>query len=323
MRNDNLTPEEVAEDRDRFYIYTDYEEQLAMLTHEQIGRAFLALYHYFHTGEKQVQEQEVNMMLSFMTSKLDKDAKYYARKVKERRDKASNAGKASAEARRKRAELAKCYEEICETDDLEQDAEEISTSVNTSALNQPDKEREKEGDREKENDNDKEKEREEDKLNYYYYSSSNSTNDSIVDNCTLIPYGREQYLTTQAEVEKIHALADELLHSYRDKKPTPDDYEKVFAYVHTIAVSEDGEHYGVYSREKADLLRHVFEQAALRSDMSWQYISGIYINYGKNHVSNVEEAIEYEGRWKRKEDTQTAKINEKRPVMEEYFGICL
>ena len=31
MQNDNLTPEEVAEDRDRFYIYTDYEEQLKKL----------------------------------------------------------------------------------------------------------------------------------------------------------------------------------------------------------------------------------------------------------------------------------------------------
>lgn len=321
MRNDDLTPEEVAEDRDRFYIYTDYEEQLAMLSYEQIGRAFMALYHYFHTGEKLVQEQEVNMMLSFMASKLDKDAKYYARKVKERRDKASNAGKASAEARRKRAELAKCYEEICEIDDMEQDVEEISTSVNTSALNQPDKERENEEEKDRDKENDNEKEREEDKLNYYYDSSSNSTNDSIVDKNALIPYGREQYLTTSAEVAKIHALADELMHSYRSKKPTPDDYEKVFGYVHTIAVTEDGEHYGIYSEEKADLLRHVFAEASLRSDMNWQYINGIYINYGKNNVRTVEEAVEYESRWNRKEEQRDMKKTDDRPLPR--FGLCL
>ena len=82
MYNEDKTPEELAEERDRFYIYTSYEEQLNMLTFEQIGRAICALYHYFHTGEKLVQEKEVNMMLSFMTSKLDDDTKHYAQKVK-------------------------------------------------------------------------------------------------------------------------------------------------------------------------------------------------------------------------------------------------
>ena len=163
-----------------------------------------------------------------------------------------------------------------------------------------DKEQDKERDRDKEKDRDKERE-EENKLNYYYYSSSNSTDQSHVDNSALIPYGREQYLTTRAEVEKIHTLADELLHTYRGKKPTPDDYEKVFGYVHTIAVPEDGEHYGIYSREKADLLRHVFEEASLRSDMSWQYINRIYLNYEQYNVNNVKEAIEYEGKWNRGE----------------------
>ena len=225
--------------------------------------------------------------------------------------------------------MAKCYEELCEADDMKRDAEDISTSVNTSALNQPDKDKEKdrenEEERDRENDNDNEKEREEEnKLNYYYYSSSNSTENSTVDNHALIPYGREQYLTTGAEIAKIHALADELLHSYRNKAPTPDDYEKVFGYVHTIAVTQDGEHYGVYSLEKADLLRHVFEQAALRSDMNWQYINGIYINYDKNHVSNVEEAMEYESRWNRKEEQRDMKkTGEKNLFEDREFGLCL
>ncbi len=283
MQNDNLTPEEVAEDRDRFYIYTDYEEQLKMLTHEQIGRVFMALYHYFHTGEKLVQEQEVNMMLSFMTSKLDKDAKYYARKVQKRRDAGRMGGIASARKREQKR--------------LAEEANQANVEiVNERQRFQADKDKEQD----KERDRDKERE-EENKLNYYYYSSSNSTEPFHVDNSALIPYGREQYLTTRAEVEKIHTLADELLHTYRGKKPTPDDYEKVFGYVHTIAVTEDGEHYGIYSREKADLLRHVFEEASLRSDMSWQYINRIYLNYEQYNVNNVKEAIEYEGKWNRGE----------------------
>ena len=277
MRNDNLTPEEVAEDRDRFYIYTDYEEQLKMLTDEQIGRVFMALYHYFHTGEKLVQEQEVNMMLSFMTSKLDKDAKYYARKVERRREAGRKGGEASARKREQKR--------------LAEEANQANVEiVNECQRFQAEKDKEQEKEREEEN-----------KLNYYYYSSSNSTEPSYVDNSALILYGREQYLTTRAEVEKIHTLADELLHTYRGKKPTPDDYEKVFGYVHTIAVTEDGEHYGIYSGEKADLLRHVFDEASLRSDMSWQYISRIYLNYEQHNVSNVEEAIEYEGKWNRGE----------------------
>ena len=275
MQNDNLTPEEVAEDRDRFYIYTDYEEQLKMLTEEQIGRVFMALYHYFHTGEKLVQEQEVNMMLSFMTSKLDKDAKYYARKVERRREAGRKGGEASARKREQKR--------------LAEEANQANVEIVIDCQRfQADKDKDKE--REEEN-----------KLNYYYYSSSNSKEPSHVDNSALIPYGREQYPTTRAEVEKIHTLADELLHTYRGKKPTPDDYEKVFGYVHTIAVTEDGEHYGIYSREKADLLRHVFDEASLRSDMSWQYISRIYLNYEQHNVNNVEEAIEYEGKWKRGE----------------------
>ena len=132
MQNDNLTPEEVAEDRDRFYIYTDYEEQLKMLTDEQIGRVFMALYHYFHTGEKLVQEQEVNMMLSFMTSKLDKDAKYYARKVERRREAGRKGGEASARKREQKR--------------LAEEANQANVEiVNDCQRFQADKEKDKEG----------------------------------------------------------------------------------------------------------------------------------------------------------------------------------
>ena len=174
MQNDNLTPEEVAEDRDRFYIYTDYEEQLKMLTDEQIGRVFMALYHYFHTGEKLVQEQEVNMMLSFMTSKLDKDAKYYARKVQKRRDAGRMGGIASAR-KREQKRLA-----------------EEANQANVEIVNEWQRfQAEKDKEQEKEKDKDRDKEREEEnKLNYYYYSSSNSTDQFYVDNSALILNGK-------------------------------------------------------------------------------------------------------------------------------------
>ena len=91
------------------------------------------------------------------------------------------------------------------------------------------------------------------------------------------------------------------MRTYRNKKATLDDYEKVFGYAHSLGVTDAGDHYGIYSEEKADLLRHAFEQASLRSDMSWQYIKRIYLNYDKNNVTNVEEAIAYEMAWNRGE----------------------
>ena len=88
------------------------------------------------------------------------------------------------------------------------------------------------------------------------------------------------------------------MHTYRNKKATPYDCEKVFGYVHTLGITEDGDHYGIYSDTKAALLRHVFDQAAIRSDLNWQYINRIYLNYDKHRVTTVEEAMEYEQRWR-------------------------
>ena len=99
-------------------------------------------------------------------------------------------------------------------------------------------------------------------------------------------------------MEKFEALAEHLMHTYRNKKATPYDCEKVFGYVHTLGITEDGDHYGIYSDTKADLLRHVFDQAAIRSDLNWQYINRIYLNYDKHRVTTVEEAMEYEQRWR-------------------------
>ena len=245
---------------------------------------FLALYEYFQTGRKiQFEEIEMKMMLSVMISRLDKDKKYYERTVEKRREAGRTGGLASGKARRA----------------LKRELEELQ-EANVQIVN--DGQRFK-ADKEKEEDNDNEQEREEENKNYYYYYSGRSE-DTIPDaQGEFICYGREQYPTTRTEVEKVCILADELMHTYRNKKASSHDCEKVFEYVHTLAVNEYGEHYGIYSPQKEELLRHVFEEAAARSDLNWQYINRIYLNYEKNRVRNLEEALEYEGKWQRGEIT--------------------
>ena len=274
-----------------FILYTQHREQVNMLTNEQAGELLKAVYEYADTGEAQVTDPMVSMMLAFLRQQMDIDRKRYEETCEKRREAGKKGGR--PKTAKQQPELLPEYSE-----------EPNGFTRKHSKAKKADNENEYDNDNVNGNDYDNENQNWNDVIPEDYYDCSNQKADakSMPETAEgFTRYGREQYLTTAAELQKMQALADELLYSYRGKKATPDDCEKVFGYVHTLGVTDTGEHYGIYSEKKADLLRHVFEQASLRSDMSWQYISRIYSNYDKNRVTNVEEAIAYETAWNRGE----------------------
>ena len=272
------------QEKPSFVLYTEHIEQFDSLSDAQAGQLIKAILHYVAEGEAYIEDPVVSAMMMFIRQTLDRDRK----KWEETRQKRVEAGKKGGEesARRRKEQEANAafaeanqavngnvneyVNEYVNGNGYGNGYEYVNENVVVSANNNND---------------------------YYYCNNDDDNNDNEPDPNSFIRYGREQYLTTPAELEQIMALADALLYNYRNKIPTPDDYEKVFHYVHTIAVNDAGEHYGIYSEEKADLLCHVFDEASLRSDMSWQYINRIYATYSQYGVETVEDALEYEDWW--------------------------
>lgn len=119
----------------------------------------------------------------------------------------------------------------------------------------------------------------------------------------LVFYTEHQIPTTEDTLAQADALARELFCTYRNRQPGAYDFERVFERCYGIGQLPDGDHYAVYSPEKADLLRHVFKQAADQENLNWKYIDGIYENYARRGVETLAEAVENEYRWNRGEIT--------------------
>ena len=278
-----IDEKEIYSRKNGFVLYKNYVKQVSKMTNEQAGELFKMILHYVNTFEMpESSDPRVDTAFDFIGERLEFEMRSYI----ETCQKNSENGKLGGRPKKALAqEGAIADTKPKKPAGFSEKAKKAYTDTDTVT------------DTETETEN-------EQKADYYYCSGKGAGAEAMSDMPkAYIHYGREQYLTTTDEVEKMHALADELMHSYRSKKASPDDREKVFGYVHTIGVTDNGEHYGIYSQEKADLLRHAFEQASLRSDISWQYISRIYSNYDKNSVTNVEEAIAYEMAWNRGEVT--------------------
>ena len=280
-----IDEKEIYSRKNGFVLYKNYVKQVSKMTNEQAGELFKMILHYVNTFEMpESSDPRVDTAFDFIGERLEFDTRNYV----ETCQKNSENGKLGGRPKKALAqEGAIADTKPKKPAGFSEKAKKAYTDTDTVT------------DTETETEN-------EQKADYYCCSGKGAGAEAMEETMeetseAYIHYGREQYLTTSAEVEKMHALADELMHSYRSKKASPDDREKVFGYVHTIGVTDNGEHYGIYSQEKADLLRHAFEQASLRSDISWQYISRIYSNYDKNSVTNVEEAIAYEMAWNRGE----------------------
>ena len=280
-----IDEKEIYSRKNGFVLYKNYVKQVSKMTNEQAGELFKMILHYVNTFEMpESSDPRVDTAFDFIGERLEFEMRSYI----ETCQKNSENGKLGGRPKKALAqEGAIADTKPKKPAGFSEKAKKAYTDTETDTDTVTDTETETEN---------------EQKADYYYCSGKGAGAEAMAETPEgYIHYGREQYLTTSAEVEKMHALADELMHSYRSKKASPDDREKVFGYVHTIGVTDNGEHYGIYSQEKADLLRHAFEQASLRSDISWQYISRIYSNYDKNSVTNVEEAIAYEMAWNRGE----------------------
>lgn len=87
--------------KESFVLYTDMEEQLGMLDNEEAGKLMKAIFSYMRCGKPDVElTGATKMAFLFIRKTLDRDGEKYEQ-VKEGR---SRAGRASAEARKRKKE---------------------------------------------------------------------------------------------------------------------------------------------------------------------------------------------------------------------------
>ena len=76
-----------------FILYTQHREQVNMLTNEQAGELLKAVYEYADTGEAQVTDPMVSMMLAFLRQQMDIDRKRYEETCEKRREAGKKGGR--------------------------------------------------------------------------------------------------------------------------------------------------------------------------------------------------------------------------------------
>lgn len=288
-----------------FVMYGSYEEQMQFLTNEQLGMVIRNAMHYVRTGEQKTEEPIVDMMVSVMANDIRNQKRNQIKrsaagsaggnasvKAKEKKKTAQEAAKKGTKKSAKKQESEVC-EEVCE--ESLNDSERFSTTVNQYVDGDMDVDAEMEMDVEMDAD--------------VYDTDSRLLPPAGADACEremkdsdeLIRFGENQYLTTRGVAAQMKSLAKELLHRYWKTTPSDNDVENVFLKCYTLDCLPDGEHYAVFSPQRADMLRHVFKQAAEQGGNNWSYIEGIYNNYRNRGVETLDEAIENEYRWARKE----------------------
>ena len=282
-----------------FVMYGSYEEQMQFLTDEQLGRLIRNAMHYVRTGEQKITEPIIDMMLSVMANDI--------RNQKRNQRKRSDAGRAGGEASAKAKEEKKADGRKSDKKGTEKSAETIaSESFNecerpaTIAKQYVDVEKDEDVEMDMDGYEDGNADGDDKENQHYYYNTPQRAGAGRKKDQPF-PFGRDRIPTTHSELEKIFAFARKLMRTYRNKKTSEHDREKVFSYVHTVGSTDTCDHCAVFSQSKADLLDHVFQVAANQSDMSWHYIDRIYVNYDKHNVTNVEEAVAYEKAWVRGE----------------------
>lgn len=265
-----------------FVLYGSYEEQLNMLTDEQVGILLRNIYSYVRTGEKHADDPMVTMLLSVICHQLDIDA----RKYEESKLRRQEAGKKGGRPRKNTVdEKAMVFSEkrtkdmepvdVDEDEDVYDDVDEY-VDVDVYADDDDDDDQD------------------------LFYDIVGRRRPDLVDD-TIFPYGDNDVPTTLMELDKFAALANKLLLKHMGRTATTFDIQRVFDYVYTPAYTEDNTAYATYDDTKAELLAFVFDRAAEQNRVTWKYIGGIWDNYQKRGVTNVEDAIENEYAWNRGE----------------------
>ena len=262
----------VVEDKTSFVLYSSYEEQLNMLTDEQAGKWIKSLYVYHRTGEKQCDDPMVAMLLSFTGHQMDIDARKYAESVERRKASASKAGKISAEKRAMK-KAAEEYE---------------AQQYQPNATNVNDCQRFQHVDVDEYVDVDEDVDV--DVLNNYsgdggveeVYAPDVLRHQEVI---TIF----DEYPSTQAELDKFMALADELFVRFAHRKPTKHDLTKVFEYSQDIYYYTEDDRIVVLNEERAQMLRYAFKTAANADKVNWSYIEGIYTNFRSRGITCMDD----------------------------------
>ena len=262
-------------DKSSFVLYTRYREQINMLNNEQAGQLMKAIFDYQAMGEVAIEDPVVAMLWSVMKQQLDVDNQKYQETCAKRAAAGAKGGKSkhskseNEEAKQANAIFAK----------------------QTKA-------------KQADNDNDIEYENEIDNENDMSSSSDDYediNNDSACacgrhrdSSSQIIPFGKDGYPTTQAEIRKVEALAEHLCEEYKQKPPNKTDVQKVFAYVYARVELPNGESIAAFDQQKAALLEYAFEQAAAADKLSWKYIDGIYRNWNRAGIDSLQKLEEHE-----------------------------
>jgi hypothetical protein len=270
----------VVEDKISFILYGSYEEQLDMLTDEQTGKLLKAIYVYARTGEKHSDDPMVAMMLSVISHQMDIDARKYAESRERRKASASKAGKISAEKRAMKKAAQECeaqqyqpnatnvndcqrFQHVYVDDDVDED---VDVDVDVDVLNN--------------------------------YSGDGGVeevyaHDAIHHQEVITIF--DEYPSTQAELDKFTALADELFVRFAHRKPTKHDLTKVFEYSQSVYYYTEDDRIVVLNEERADMLRYAFKTAANADKLNWSYIEGIYTNFRSRGITCMDDI--YRDNW--------------------------
>ena len=266
----------VVEDKTSFVLYSSYEEQLDMLTDEQAGKWIKSLYVYHRTGEKQCDDPMVAMLLSFTGHQMDIDARKYAEKKERLRAAGRKGGKQKAE------NMAKANETVAKashaTNCVANLAVDIDDDVDVYV------------------DVDVDVDEDVDVLNNYSGDGGEEevyAHDAILHQKVITIF--DEYPSTQAELDKFTALADELFVRFAHRKPTKHDLTKVFEYSQDIYYYTEDDRIVVLNEERADMLRYAFKTAANADKLNWSYIEGIYTNFRSRGITCMDDI--YRDNW--------------------------
>jgi len=257
-----------VEEKISFILYGSYEEQLDMLTNEQAGELMKAIFVYARTGEKDCTDPMAKMMLSVICHQMDIDARKYAEKKERLREAGRKGG----------IQKAKNMAEASQANNAVANASHATNFVANLAVDE---------------DVDADADADVDVLDNY--SGDGGEEEEHAWACEVIHIYENQYRTTQAEVAKCNALADELFVRYAHRQPTEYDRQQVFEHCYSVAPWNEDITIAVFDSEKAALLRYVFQVAANADKVNWSYMEGIYANFRHRGITCMEDV--YRDNW--------------------------
>lgn len=264
-------------DKKSFILYTEYQEQINMMTDEQAGQLMKAIFAYESGQEVNVTDQVVMMLWSIMKRRLDIDNEKYDKKCEANQENGKKGGRPpknksdgivkKANGKNQNPKKPNGFEEnpknldTCNMiHDTENDIDMSSSSDDYEDIN----------------------------------NSACACSRHGSDESATVPFGKDGCPTTQAEIAKFETLTAKLCMAYKQKPPNKTDKDKVFAYVYTRIELPNGEAIAAFDQQKAALLEYAFEQAAAADRVNWRYIDGIYSNWERDGIDTMQKLEEHE-----------------------------